>query len=105
MAFAIRIGTRVMMKKKEGIKGTVLNSTAKYMWNVKWDDGKTREPYKSQQLKEEPKADAPPPASIAISQGKCHIFCRWLLMTSSDLMLFPFSFREPSSHHCHGGSC
>ena len=53
--FAIRIGSRVVMKAKEGAKGTVLNSTGKYIWNIKWDDGKIRADYKSQQLKEEPR--------------------------------------------------
>jgi hypothetical protein len=72
---AIRIGSRVMMKAKAAIKGTVLNATGKYTWDIKWDDGKIRAPYKSQQLKDEPAKDAPP-AAITIPQGKCHILCR-----------------------------
>jgi hypothetical protein len=64
--FAIRKGSRVVMKAKEGAKGTVLEASGKYIWKVKWDDGKIRPDYKSQQLKAEPRADTPP-ASVTIS--------------------------------------
>jgi hypothetical protein len=33
--FAIRIGSRVVMKAKEGAKGTVLKAIGKHTWNVK----------------------------------------------------------------------
>jgi hypothetical protein len=61
------------MKAKAAVKGTVLKSAAKYTWDVKWDDGTTRVPYKSQQLKELPKDGVVvtplllPPASITIT--------------------------------------
>ena len=72
--FAIRIGSRVMMKAKAGAKATVVNLTGKDVWNIKWDDGKIRADKKSTKLKEEPRVpDAAPPASITIPQGKCRI--------------------------------
>jgi hypothetical protein len=68
---AIRIGSRIVMKSKAAIKGTVLKATGKYTWDIKWDDGKIRAPYKSQQVKEA--ATDAPPASITTTQGKCRI--------------------------------
>lgn len=89
-SFAIRIGSRVVMKAKEGAKGTVLNSTGKYIWNIKWDDGKIRADYKSQQLKEEPRADAPP-ASITIPQGKCRISLPFVVFDQFSALMLLFS--------------
>jgi hypothetical protein len=75
----IKIGSRVVMKAKAAIKGTVLEATAKYVWAIKWDDGIARSPYKSQQLKESA-TDAPPAAlNAAITHGKCDIFL-WLVV-------------------------
>jgi hypothetical protein len=88
----IKIRSRVVMKAKAAIKGTVLEATAKYTWDVKWDDGIVRAPYKSQQLKEwsdpPPPAptDAPPAALDTMTHGKCHIFCGWLSSTFPTLM-------------------
>lgn len=87
---AIRIGSRVVMKAKAAIKGTVLKATGRYAWDIKWDDGKKRDPYKSQQLKEPPAKEDAPPSSIIIAQGKCSIFFRLLLrIISSHIKLFP----------------
>jgi hypothetical protein len=69
----IRIGSRIVMKAKAAIKGTVLKSAEKYTWDIKWDDGAIRAPYKSQQLKELPK-DALPASITVTTQGKCQIF-------------------------------
>jgi hypothetical protein len=69
---AIEIGSRVAMEAVAAIKGTVQRESDTLSWNVKWDDGKSRDPFKSQQLKELP-TDAPP-ASITITQGKCRLF-------------------------------
>ena len=75
LPFVIRTGSCVLMKAKEGAKGTVINSTGKYVWNIKWDDGKIHADKKSQQLKAEPRVlDSAPPASITIPRGKCRIF-------------------------------
>ena len=71
---AIKIGSRVVMKAKAAIKGTVLKATAKYTWDVKWDDGIVRDPYRSQQLKKPATTDHAPPALITATQGKGHIF-------------------------------
>jgi hypothetical protein len=64
----IKIGSRAVMKAKAAIKGTVLEATAKYIWDIKWDDGIARSPYKSQQLKESA-TDAPPALNTAITKG------------------------------------
>jgi hypothetical protein len=60
------------MKAEAAIKGNVLKATGKYTWDIKWDDGIARAPYKSQQLKEV--ADvAGAPSSIPVSQGMFRI--------------------------------
>jgi hypothetical protein len=105
--FAIRIGSRVVMKAKEGAKGTVLEAIGKHTWNVKWDDGKSHNACKLQQLKEEPKADAPP-ASLTVAQRKCRLFLRLIVsdqFSSHAVVPSQSSWRQPSSHHHHGGSC
>jgi hypothetical protein len=90
----IKIGSRIVMKAKAAIKGTVLEATTKYTWEIKWDDGIARSPYKSQQLKEwsdpPPATDAaPPPASDPITHGKCAIFFSgWLSRPFPALMCF-----------------
>ncbi len=75
----IKIGLRVVMKAKAAIKGTVLEATAKYVWDIKWDDGTACSPYKLQQLKESATYAPPAALSTELTLGKCHIFL-WLVV-------------------------
>ena len=75
---AIKKGSRIVMKAKAAIKGNVLKATEKYTWDIKWDDGIVRAPYKSQQLKEVTDA-AGAPSLIPLIQGKFRIY-RWLVV-------------------------
>jgi hypothetical protein len=101
------------MKAKAAIKGTVLKATEKYTWDIKWDDGIARAPYKSQQLKESSAGatDAPPASNTSITQGKFHVIL-WLvvkdLSSTHVLSLFCSALRKrrkQSNHHHHGGPC
>jgi hypothetical protein len=90
LIMAIRKGSRIVMKAKAAIKGIVLEATGKYTWNIKWDDGITRAPYKSQQLKEITDATGEP-SSILMIQGKFRIYCRLVVdhqLSSNVLSLF-----------------
>jgi hypothetical protein len=93
LIMAIRKGSRIVMKAKAKIKGNVLEATGKYTWNIKWDDGIARAPYKSQQLKEVTDATGEP-SSIPVIQGKFRIYRRLVVdhqLSSNALSLFsPF---------------
>ena len=83
------------MKAKAKIKGNVLEATGKYTWNIKWDDGIARAPYKSQQLKEVTDATGEP-SSIPVIQGKFRIYRRLVVdhQLSSNVLSLYYPFRR-----------
>ena len=99
LPFVIRTGSCVLMKAKEGAKGTFLSSTGKYVWNIKGDDGKICADYKSQQLdvrrnQEHQQMQHHQHRSPFLKVSVLVFFCRWLLLINSVLMLLFSSCRS-----------
>jgi hypothetical protein len=108
LIMAIRKGSRIEMKAKAAIKGNVLEATGKYTWDINWDDGIARAPYKSQQLKEVTDATGEP-SSIPVIQGKFCIYRRLVVdhqLSSNVISLFsPFRRRRKPPILHHPGLC